>query len=145
MLPDGTSLRFPAESTEANLLAFVETNAPVERETWYAFDRITFETDSATLRPQSREQLANVAAILKAYPPVRIKIGGYTDNSGDATANLRLSQARAESVMNELRDMGVTTSRLEAEGYGDRHPVADNATAEGRARNRRVALRVTER
>jgi OmpA-OmpF porin, OOP family len=145
VLPDGTSLRFPAESTEARLLAFVETNAPVERETWYEFDRITFETDSATLRPQSREQLANVAAILKAYPAVRLKIGGYTDNSGDATANLRLSQARAESVMNGLRDMGVTTSRLEAEGYGNQHPVADNATAEGRARNRRVALRVTER
>ena len=145
VLPDGTSLRFPAESTEAKLLGFVETKAPVERETWYEFDRITFETESATLRPQSREQLANVAAILKAYPPVRIKIGGYTDNSGDAAANLRLSQARAESVMNGLRDMGVTTSRLEAEGYGDQHPVADNGTAEGRARNRRVALRVTER
>ena len=145
VLPDGTNLRFPAESTETKLIAFVETSAPVDRETWYEFDRVTFETDSATLRPQSREQLANIAAILKAYPTVRIKIGGYTDNSGDAVANVRLSQARAESVMNGLRDMGVTTSRLEAEGYGNQHPVADNATAEGRARNRRVALRVTER
>ena len=104
---------------------------PLGRETWYELDRITFETDSATLRPQSREQLSNVAAILKAYPPVRIKIGGYTDNSGDAAANVRLSQARAEAVLNELRTMGVTASRLEAEGYGQAHPVADNATPGG--------------
>jgi OmpA-OmpF porin, OOP family len=145
VLPDGTSLRFPAESTETRLLAFIEANTPLGRETWYELDRITFETDSATLRPQSREQLANVAAILKAYPPVRIKIGGYTDNSGDAAANVRLSQARAETVLNELRTMGVTASRLEAEGYGQSHPIADNATPEGRAANRRVALRLTER
>ena len=145
VLPDGTNLRFPAESTEARLLAFIEANTPLGRETWYELDRITFETDSATLRPQSREQLANVAAILKAYPPVRIKIGGYTDNSGDAAANVRLSQARAETVMHELRTMGVTASRLEAEGYGQAHPIADNATPEGRAANRRVALRLTER
>ena len=106
---------------------------------------MSFETDSATLRPQSREQLSNVAAILKAYPPLRIKIGGLTDNSGDAAANVRLSQARAEAVLNELRTMGVTASRLEAEGYGQAHPLADNATPEGRAANRRVALRLTER
>ena len=145
VLPDGTNLRFPAGSTEARFLAFIEANTPVDGETWYEFDRITFETDAATLRPQSREQLSNVAAILKAYPPVRLKIGGYTDNSGDAAANLRLSQARAETVMTELANMGVARSRLEAEGYGDQHPIADNATQEGRARNRRVALRATAR
>ena len=145
VLPDGTNLRFPAGSTEARFLAFIETNAPVDRETWYEFDRITFQTDAATLRPQSREQLSNMAAILKAYPPVRLKIGGYTDNSGDAAANLRLSQARAETVMTELANMGVARSRLEAEGFGDQHPIADNATAEGRAKNRRVALRAMAR
>jgi len=145
VLPDGTSLRFPPESTEAKFLAFIESDTPVDRETWYEFERVTFETDAATLRPQSREQLSNIAAILKAYPSVRIKIGGYTDNSGDAAANLRLSQSRAEAVRNELQNMGVTSSRVEAEGYGDRHPIADNATAEGRAKNRRVAVRATAR
>jgi OOP family OmpA-OmpF porin len=144
-LPNGTNLRFPATSTEARLLAFLEKNTLVDQDTWYEFDRVAFETDSATLRPQSREQLANIAAIMNAYPDVRVKIGGYTDNTGDASANLRLSQSRAESVMNELRNDGIDTSRLEAEGYGNQHPVADNATAEGRARNRRVALRVTAR
>ena len=144
-LPNGTNLRFPATSTEARLLVFLENNAPVGSDTWYEFDRVTFETDSATLRSQSRDQLSNIAEILKAYPGVRVKIGGYTDNSGDATANLRLSQSRAESVMNQLRSEGIDASRLEAEGYGNQHPVSDNATAEGRARNRRVALRVTAR
>jgi OmpA-OmpF porin, OOP family len=144
-LPNGTNLRFPATSTEARLLAFIENNTPVDRDIWYEFDRVTFETDSVTLRPQSRDQLSNIAAILKAYPGVRVKIGGYTDNTGDASANLRLSQSRAESVMNELRNDGIDASRLEAEGYGNQHPVADNATAEGGAQNRRVALRVTAR
>ena len=145
VLPDGTNLRFPAASTEARLLSSIEANSPIGRETWYKLDRITFETDSATLRPQSREQLSNIAAILKAYPPVRIKIGGYTDNSGDAATNFRLSQARAATVLNELRSMGIGPSRLESEGYGQAHPVADNATPEGRATNRRVAVRLTER
>ncbi len=145
VLPDGTNLRFPAESTESRFLSFLEGGTPVDRETWYEFDRITFETDSATLRPQSREQLANIAAILKAYPSVRVKIGGYTDNSGDARANLALSQSRAQTVMNQLRDLDVASSRLDAEGYGNQHPIADNTTADGRARNRRVALRATQK
>jgi len=145
VLPDGTNLRVPAASTEAKVLAFIEARAPLGGETWYELDRITFETDAATLRPQSREQLSNLAAILRAYPPVRIKIGGYTDNTGDAAANLRLSQARADAVLNDLRTMGISGSRLEAEGYGQAHPVADNATPEGRATNRRIAMRLTER
>jgi outer membrane protein OmpA-like peptidoglycan-associated protein len=145
VLPDGTNLRFPAESTEARFLAFLEGGTTVDRETWYEFDRITFETDSATLRPQSREQLANMAAILKAFPSARVKIGGYTDNSGDAGENLKLSQSRAETVMHQLRDMGVAANRLDAEGYGNQHPIASNSTADGRARNRRVALRATQK
>ncbi len=144
-LPDGTSLRFPAASTETRLLEFIESARPVDRDSWFEFDRINFETDSANLRADSREQLSNIAAIIKAYPPVRVKIGGYTDNSGDPGANLRLSQARAESVMAELRNQGVGSDRIEAEGYGDQHPIADNATTDGRAKNRRVAVRVTAR
>ena len=143
VLPDGTSIRLPAQSAESSLLAVLESPAPIDRDTWHELDRITFETDSATLKPQSREQLSNIAAILNAYPRVRLKIGGYTDNSGDATANVRLSQARADAVSHELVGMGVGAARLEAEGYGSQHPVADNATEEGRARNRRVALRAT--
>ena len=98
---------------------------------------------SATLTPDSEEQLRFVAQILKAYPNVRARIGGYTDNSGDASANVKLSQARAETVMKELVGQGIAANRLDARGYGAEHPVADNSTEEGRARNRRISLLVT--
>jgi K(+)-stimulated pyrophosphate-energized sodium pump len=127
---------------ESRLLTYIQTASPFDRETWFEFDRLNFETDTAKLRSESREQLANVAAILKAYPHVRVKIGGYTDNSSNPLANLRLSQARADAVAAELRALGVPGARLSMEGYGEQHPIADNSTAEGRRRNRRVAIRV---
>lgn len=144
-LPGGVDLHIPANGTEAKLLTFIESNMPVDRNVWFEFDNINFETDSARLTAESRSQLDRVASILKAYPAVHIKVGGYTDNSGDAAANVRLSRERAVSVMNALQGMGIPSTRLDAEGYGDQNPVADNSTAAGRARNRRVALRVTAR
>jgi len=82
---------------------------------------------------------------MKAYPKVKIKLGGYTDNTGDAAANLKLSSERANNVMAELVKKGVDASRMEAQGYGEEHPVGDNKTEEGRAMNRRISLRVTEK
>ena len=114
-------------------------------EMWFDFDRFQFETNSAVLKPESFAQLTNIAAILKTYPAVHVKIGGYTDSSGDAAANLALSQNRAESVMQELNKLGISPDRLSSEGYGGEHPVADNATEAGRTQNRRVAIRVTEK
>ena len=144
-LPGGSDLRVPSTGTEARLLNFIESATPASRETWFEFDRLNFETDSARIRADSQEQLRNTAAILKVYPQVRVKIGGYTDNSGDPAANRRLSEERAMAVMNALKDDGVAVDCLEAEGYGDQHPIADNSTPEGRARNRRVAIRITAR
>ena len=145
-LPDNVSLSIPQNGVEARLLAFIQDpSTSVEPATWFDFDRLLFNTDSATLRPESREQLRNIAAILKAYPNTRIKIGGYTDNSGDVQHNLSLSQARAEGVMSELIALGISPDRLEAQGYGDQFPVADNSTEEGRAKNRRVSMRVTQK
>ena len=144
-LPGGTDLRVPSTGTEAKLLNFIESASPASRETWFEFDRVNFETDSARIRADSQEQLRNTASILNAYPQIHVKIGGYTDNSGDAAANRRLSEERAIAVMNALKGDGITADRLEAEGYGDQHPIADNSTPEGRARNRRVAIRVISR
>jgi len=76
---------------------------------------------------------------------VALKFGGYTDNIGDPQANLALSKERAEAVMAEIVKLGIDSSRLEAEGYGDQFPVADNATEEGRQKNRRVDCRVTKK
>jgi outer membrane protein OmpA-like peptidoglycan-associated protein len=145
-LPGNVSLNIPQNGIEAWLLAFIQDPSKgVEPPTWFDFDRLLFNTDSATLRPESQEQMGNIAAILKAYPNVHIKIGGYTDNSGDAQNNLNLSKDRANGVMAELIALGISPDRLEAQGYGEQFPVADNATAEGRARNRRVSMRVTQK
>jgi outer membrane protein OmpA-like peptidoglycan-associated protein len=138
------TLRIPEFGIEANLLGFItDASKIVDKTTWFDFDRLLFDTGSAVLRPESQEQLTNIAQILKAYPAVKVKIGGYTDNVGDAASNMKLSQDRATNVMNELVAMGVDASRLTAEGYGDQHPVADNTTEEGRALNRRISMRVT--
>jgi K(+)-stimulated pyrophosphate-energized sodium pump len=86
-----------------------------------------------------------MAQILKAFPAVNIKIGGYTDNTGSAQTNKKLSQDRADVVMAELVQLGIDKARLAAEGYGPEHPVASNDTEAGRAENRRIAVRVTKK
>jgi outer membrane protein OmpA-like peptidoglycan-associated protein len=145
-LPSGLSLSIPENGMEARLLAFVQDpTKTVDQVTWFDFDRLRFNTDSATLRPESQEQLGNIAAILKAYPNVSIKVGGYTDNTGDTRHNLELSQDRANGVVSELVALGISPNRLEAQGYGDQFPVGDNSTPEGRAKNRRISMRVTQK
>jgi OOP family OmpA-OmpF porin len=143
-LPDGTELNIPSLGMENRLLDFIEDGSrPVDKTTWFDFDRLTFDTGQATLQDSSTEQLQNIAAILKAYPKVKVKIGGYTDNTGNKQANLKLAQDRATNVMHGLVQRGVDSSRLAAEGYGEEHAVGDNSTFEGRQKNRRIALRVT--
>jgi len=144
---NGTKLIIAASGNpvETSLLDFIKSDRKTDKETWFDFDRLLFETASAKLEPQSEEQLENVAEILKAYPAVSIKLGGYTDNTGDAAANLKLSSERAQSVKKELSDLGIANSRLESEGYGEEHPVASNDTEEGRAQNRRISIRVTKK
>jgi len=136
-------LRFAENGVEAKLLAFLrDKNAKYDDKNWLEFDRLVFDTNAQTLAAGSHEQLENLAAILKAYPNTHIKIGGYTDNTGDPNANLKLSQERADNVKKELVARGIPGDRIETEGYGEQHAVASNATEEGRAANRRIALRV---
>ena len=145
-LPTNYELSAPATGIEKQLVVFIQdTNKGVEPATWFNFDRLLFETNSATLKPESKEQLQNVAEILKAYPNVKVKVGGYTDNTGDPGANQKLSQDRATAVFTELVTLGVPAQRMSAEGYGQQYPVADNSTDSGRAQNRRIALRVTDK
>lgn len=145
-LPDGTKLNIPEHGIENKLLIFIKDDSHgVDKETWFDFDRLLFDTGKATLQPASQEQLRNIAAILKAYPKVKVELGGYTDNTGDKMANQKLSQDRAQNVLQELIVLGVAPERLAAQGYGQEHPVADNSTEEGRQKNRRISLRVTEK
>ena len=145
-LPNGVSLNIPERGVEARLLSYIQDkNRAVTETTWFDFDRLYFNPGSATLRPQSQEQLDNIAGILAAYPNVRMKVGGFTDNVGSADRNLQLSRDRANTVVAELVRKGVSSDRLAAEGYGEQNPVGDNSTAQGRTRNRRVSIMVTQK
>ena len=142
----GVEISLPEFGVERKLLAFIEDKSkPVDKTTWFSFDRLDFETGNATLRPTSAEQLRNIAEIMKAYPKVALKIGGYTDNVGSADDNLKLSKLRAQNTMQELVKLGVDAKRLAAEGYGEKHPVADNSTEDGRQKNRRIDILVTSK
>jgi OOP family OmpA-OmpF porin len=101
---------------------------------------VTFETDSAKLRPESREILDRIAESLRAWPGIRVEVQGHTDASGSAAHNLVLSQARADAVRIYLAGQGVDPSRLVTKGYGESKPLAPNTTREGKAKNRRVEL-----
>jgi outer membrane protein OmpA-like peptidoglycan-associated protein len=102
---------------------------------------VAFELNSATLTPASHIILNRIAGLLLSDGTTRVEIGGYTDSSGDDAYNLTLSQRRAEAVQAYLIERGVAADRLVARGYGEARPIADNGSADGRARNRRVELR----
>lgn len=143
-LPGGIKLTIPKLGIESRLVNFIEdASAIIDKEIWFDFDRVLFDSKASTLRPESNEQIENLAAILKAYPNVQLKIGGYTDNLGDEKTNLALSSERAEAVRQAIIARGVDGARLSAEGYGAAHPVADNTTPEGQQKNRRIAARLT--
>jgi outer membrane protein OmpA-like peptidoglycan-associated protein len=145
-LPDGVVLNIPKLGMENRLIAFMEDSSiPANKIIWFDFDRLRFETGRSTLQPSSQDQLVNIAAILKAYPKAHVTIAGHTANAGDKAMNLTLSAERANTVMNQLVALGADPAQMSAEGYGEEHPVADNSNEEGRANNRRIYLRVTEK
>jgi len=104
---------------------------------------VQFATGAATLNPEAREALARFSGIVGTYPELRFKIEGHTDTTGSAETNKNLSLARATTVRDYLIGQGADPSVIEVEGLGPDQPVADNATAEGRARNRRVEIVLT--
>ena len=105
-------------------------------------DGLQFATDSDQLVEGSEAVLENVITSLKNNPEIRLEIAGYTDDRGDALYNRILSRRRAEAVMIYLVEHGIDARRLTAAGYGSDDPIADNATEEGRRKNRRVELHI---
>ena len=101
---------------------------------------ISFETGKATLKPAAQLTLAKLAGIAQVFPAVNMRIEGYTDSTGNAAANQKLSEARAKAVYEFLKSQGVADTRLAFQGLGPASPVAENTTAEGRAKNRRVEI-----
>lgn len=101
-----------------------------------------FESGSARLTPAAHEEIRRLADVLLRFPKSRVIVEGHSDSSGDALRNLTLSEDRAAAVRNELILSGVDPTSIRARGLGSGVPVADNSTAEGRARNRRVEIRI---
>lgn len=99
-----------------------------------------FALNSAKLSESSKAVLNDVAAKLKRNPTVKVEINGYTDNTGAESYNISLSKKRADSAAAYLESQGIAKSRISTFGYGPKNPVASNATAEGRALNRRVEI-----
>jgi OOP family OmpA-OmpF porin len=149
-LKNGVRQIIGSNSTESKLYQFLidpskEVDAIDPTKNWIGFDRIYFDTNKATLTNESLWQLSNVASILKRFPAAKIKVGGYTDNSGSPLRNLQLSKERAQATMTSLVSLGVPADHLTAIGYGVLDNIADNSTEEGRALNRRVSLQVTQK
>ncbi len=103
---------------------------------------IFFDLNQATLRPESFYSLDKLADLMKANPSWVIRIEGHTDSLGTDELNMALSAERAKAVVSYLVSKGISSDRLEAQGYGPTVPVADNATPEGRQKNRRVEFRI---
>jgi len=113
---------------------------PVEIKQKFILHGVNFKTASAELLEESYYVLEQVFNSLDAYPGVVVEVGGHTDSQGRDDYNMALSYQRAKSVMNYLVMRGIPASRLRARGYGESVPIADNSTAEGRAKNRRVEI-----
>jgi OmpA-OmpF porin, OOP family len=145
-LPNGVELNAPEKGIEGQIVTWMDDKTKiVDKTTWFNFDRLLFETGKSTLQAESQEQLKNIAEIMKAFPTMEIKLGGYTDNVGKPEFNLKLSGERANTVMQEIVKLGIDAKRINSEGYGDQHPVASNDTEEGRAQNRRIAVRISKK
>ncbi len=131
----------PAQTEPAKVVA-----APVAvPEKKWVLEGVQFESGSDKLKPESQASLDKAAEILKAHNNVTIEIQGHTDSTGKAAYNESLSQKRAQAVKKYLTDQGVSEQRMEARGYGQALPIADNATPAGRAENRRIEFKVLSR
>ena len=149
---DGVALKGYANGLEDQIIKFVKApefaNLTEDqlKEKWFNFDNVNFvfgKTDQ--LEPGSEVQLDNLAAILKKYPAAKIKIGAYTDKVGKAEDNKQLSQKRADYLKSELTKLGVGAQVISAEGYGSEFAkVAETATDEERASDRKMSLRFTK-
>ena len=109
-------------------------------------EKVNFETGKATLLPASETLLDEVAQVLGDHPEIqKIRIEGHTDSEGGAALNRKLSNNRAKAVRTYLISKGIDAKRLEAKGFGEDKPIADNKTPDGREQNRRVELHITQR
>jgi len=116
--------------------------SPVEAGSKIVLNNIFFEFGKANLLSQSKVELDKVFKFLEKNPTVRVEIGGHTDDVGDDASNQTLSEKRAAAVVEHLVKLGIDAARLESKGYGEKMPLATNATETGRAINRRTEFKI---
>ena len=110
---------------------------------WFDFDNLNFETGTANILPESRAQLVNIAAILKVFPDVKIKIGGYTDKTGNEEINEKISSERAAAVKGFLAEQGLGDQVSDTEGYGSEFAKYEASAPESdRVKDRRVSISI---
>lgn len=109
------------------------------------FDELQFRSGSTRLTREGREAVTRLAALLKAYPSVAVRLEGYTDGRGAESWNKAVSERRAAALKALLEGDGVAASRLTAAGFGEEKPIAPNTTSSGRRMNRRIEVVVTQR
>ena len=147
-LPNGIELDALRGGIEDRLVVFLNNPASVPgKDVWFDFDNLNFEHRSATITAESQRQINNIAQILKAYPKSKIKIGGYTDRTGDEAVNKKLSQDRAEAVTTALKSFGANPKQLlSPEGYGSEFAkIPATASEEERKPDRRISVSVREK
>lgn len=149
VLPNGERIQVYEDGTEEEMVDFLQSDDYRDasdadlRETWFQFDNIAFEFGSATeLKPGSRAQLNNIAAVLRNYPDARVKIAGFADRRGTEQTNMEVSRERAKTIERLLEEAGVGNQVIRTEGYGDEYAKhsADASDSE-RMEDRDIALR----
>lgn len=142
-MPGGVELDAYKGGIEDKLINFLnDANSVAGKDVWFDFDNLNFETGSAKITAESQAQVNNISAVLKAYPTLAVKIGGYTDVTGDAAANKKLSQERADAVVAALKATSSAASQIVgAEGYGAEFAkAAADAPDSEMAKDRRIAV-----
>ncbi|MCS3529496.1 OmpA family protein [Chryseobacterium sp. JUb7] len=147
---NGTALKGYKGGLEDQMIAFLKSdgyknaaNDAALKDKWYDFDHVNFKTGSGNqLEAGSEGQLQNLVAILKAYPEAKIKIGGYTDKTGNEAVNLKISKERAAFIKDWLGKQGVGAQVLDAEGYGSQFAKVDAKASDAeRATDRKMSVR----
>lgn len=146
-LPNDAKISLGAASDLNRLHEKIKANdeALLDKNNWFVLEDLYFESGSNKLKAGSENTLKSLYEMANAYN-LNVKLGGYTDNTGDSAKNVVLSQQRAETAKDALANLGLAVDRIEAEGYGPMHPICttDNSAA-CLAQNRRIAVRITKK
>ncbi|MBG9375787.1 OmpA family protein [Panacibacter sp. DH6] len=147
-LPGGVEIEAFKGGIEDQLVTFLnDSTSKAGKDVWFDFDNLNFKTGSAEITEESNVQVQNIAAILKAYPKLKVKIGGYTDKTGDSAANMKLSQERGDAVLSAIKSKQANEAQLlGAEGYGSQYAkAAADAPDVEKQKDRRISLGVREK